>query len=291
MVPEGILTKMNVARPAPFRIASYNVLNLFDNIDDPVKKDEGTPPKSEASQRALADVIEDSQADVIAFQEVENLEILTQFRDNNGLADDYPHVVLIEGNDGRGIDVAMFSKHPVTNVVSHKDETFPVKGEGERGFLRDLLQADVEVPNYGPVRFFVSHFASKRGGDRADNMREAEAKAAREIIKRETKDFPSQKYVIMGDFNDSPESPAVQTFLAKDEEGWGMVDAFRDEPDTVSYPTNPKTAKKWGYKRIDQILLSPEMAKDQVEEQVHKHARSQEASDHWMVSADFAQSK
>ena len=282
---------MNIAANASFRIASYNVLNMFDKIDDPNKNDEKTPPKSAQSEAALAEVIESSQADVIAFQEVENLEILTQFRDKNGLADDYPHVVLVEGNDNRGIDVALFSKHPIENVVSHKEKVFPIEGQEDRGFLRDLLQADIDIPEYGPVRFFVSHFASKIGGERSDQMRAAEAKAAREIIQQETKAFPSQKYVIMGDFNDTPDSEAVKILTDKDEKGWGLVDAFRNEPETVSYPTREKTAKKWGYKRIDHILLSPEMAKTQVEEQAHKHPRAEEASDHWMVSADFALAK
>jgi endonuclease/exonuclease/phosphatase family metal-dependent hydrolase len=278
----------SIAGQARFRIASYNVLNLFDKIDDPDKRDEGTPAKSTESQAALAEVIESSQADVIALQEVENLEILTQFRNENGLKDNYPHVVLVEGNDGRGIDVALFSKHPISNVESHKDEVFPVKGQADRGFLRDLLQADIEIPNYGPVRFFLNHFASKRGGKRADDMRAAEAKAAREIIKRETKDFPSQRFVMLGDFNDTPDSESLEILKQTDKDGWGLIDAFRKEPDTVSYPTEERTAKKWGYKRIDHILMSPELAKDQIEEQAHKHPSSKEASDHWMVSADFA---
>lgn len=283
---------MNIAAGrSSFRIASYNVLNLFDNIDDPIKKDEGTPPKSAQSQAALADVMEGSQADVIALQEVENIDILTEFRDKNGLKDDYPFLTLVEGNDGRGIDVALMSKHPIQNVVSHKDETFPIEGQEDRGFLRDLLQADIDIPEYGPVRFFLSHFASKRGGERSDVMREAEAQKAREIMKRETQGFPSQKYVIMGDFNDTPDSPAAQTLTREDSDGWGLVDAFRDKPDSVSYPTNPKTAKKWGYKRIDHILVSPQMAADQVNVQVHKHPSAREASDHWMVSADFALKK
>ena len=78
-------------------------------------------------------------------------------------------------------------------------------------------------------------------------MREAEAKAARVIIKRETANFPSQKYVMLGDFNDKPDSESVQILTRKDSDGWGLVDAFREEPDTVSYPTSERTARKWGY--------------------------------------------
>ncbi len=92
----------------------------------------------------------------------------------------------------------------------------------------------------------------------------------------------------MGDFNDTPDSKSVQTFLEKDKDGWGLVDGFRETPDKVSYPTNPKTAKKWGYKRIDQILLSPELAADQKDQSVFKHKEAATASDHWMVTADFS---
>lgn len=279
---------MNVnASPNTFRLASYNVLNLFDKVDDPGKDDEGTPAKPAAAQKALAEVVDAAEADVFAFQEVENLSALTEWRDKHGLAKEYPHLVLIEGNDRRGIDVALMSRHPIKNVKSHKDDTFEVPGEGKRGFLRDLLQADIDIPSYGPVRFFAAHLASKLGGKRADTMRQAEATAARAIIQEEVRDFPGQKYVVMGDFNDSPESPAVQTLLEKDKSGWGLVDAFRDEPDAVSYSTDPKTAKKWGLKRIDHILLSPEMAADQRDQDVFKHKGAREASDHWMVTADF----
>ncbi len=161
---------MNVSTNS-FRLASYNVLNLFDKIDDPDKADEGTPAKPASEQKALAQVVDDSEADVFAFQEVENLEILTEWRDSHGLKEEYPHLVLVEGNDRRGIDVALMSKHPITNVKSHKDEVFEVPGQEPRGFLRDLLQADIDIPNYGPVRFLAAHLASKRGGDRADSMR------------------------------------------------------------------------------------------------------------------------
>ena len=273
---------------AQFKVASYNVRNLFDNIDDPGKDDEGTQPKSQESQNSLGRVIRSSDADVIALQEVEKMEILRSFRDGQGLAEEYPHLVLVEGNDRRGIDVALMSKHPISGVVSHKDTTFEVEGQEEPGhFLRDLLQADVEVPGAGPVRMFVTHLCSQIGGDQADRLREAEAQAAHEIIKEQTRDFPSQKFVVLGDFNDRPESPAVSIFTEPDDAGWSLVDAFASEPDAVSYPTNPKTARKWGYKRIDQILVSPELAQHQVDQDVHEHRSARKASDHWMVSATF----
>ncbi|MBX3166459.1 MAG: endonuclease/exonuclease/phosphatase family protein [Candidatus Eremiobacteraeota bacterium] len=279
---------MTVNSPARFTLASYNVLNLFDNLDDPGKKDEGTPAKSAASQAALAEVMVSSGADVIALQEVENIGILTAFRDQNGLGEIYPHLLLLEGNDNRGIDVALMSKYPIQNPVSHKETTFKVEGEKKKGhFLRDVLQADIEMPGKIPVRFFVTHFASKLGGQRSDRLRQAEARAAREIIQKETAHFPGQRYVLLGDFNDTPDSPAVKTFTTPDKNGWAMRDVFADAPDTVSYPTDEETAAKWGRKKIDQILVSPQLMQSFQSHQVHHHPADQQASDHWMVSSAF----
>lgn len=279
---------MTINSPARFTLASYNVLNLFDKIDDPGKKDEDTPPKSAESQAAVAEVMAASGADVIALQEVENIDILTAFRDQNGLASTYPHLLLLEGNDNRGIDVALMSKYPIQNPVSHKETTFKVEGEKKKGhFLRDVLQADIEMPGKIPVRFFVTHFASKMGGQRADRLRKAEAKAAREIIQKETANFPGQRYVLLGDFNDTPESPAVKTFTTPDKQGWALRDVFADAPDTVSYPTDEEAAAKWGRKKIDQILVSPQLMESFQGHQVHHHPADQRASDHWMVSSSF----
>jgi endonuclease/exonuclease/phosphatase family metal-dependent hydrolase len=274
--------------PARFTLASYNVLNLFDKVDDPAKEDENTPAKPQAEQAALSQVMLSSQADVIALQEVENFQALKDFRDQHGLAQVYPHLLLLEGNDRRGIDVALMSRHPIENPVSHKDTTFKVEGQKEKGrFLRDVLQADIEMPGGIPVRFFVTHFASKMGGERADKLRKAEAKAARQIIERETAHFPGQRYVLMGDFNDTPESPAVKTFTTPDRKGWAMHDVFADQPDTVSYPTREEAAAKWGYKKIDHILVSPALLESFAGHQVHHHPSDAQASDHWMVSSRF----
>lgn len=280
---------VSASAPTQFRIATYNALNMFDDINDPDKDDDKMSPKSPESEAALAAVIRSSEADVIALQEVENIGALKKFRDSQGLQKDYPHVVLVEGNDRRGIDVALLSKHPIESVVSHKEARFPVDGEAEPGhFLRDLLQADITMPGDVPVRIFVTHLCSKIGGEKSDRLREAEALAAREIIKEQTANFPSQKYLIMGDFNDTPDSPAVKILTTPDESGWALEDTFADQPEAVSYPTREKSAAKWGYKKIDHILVSPQLAELATESRIHHHPKDELASDHWMVSTTFS---
>ena len=102
------------------RLATYNVLNLFDAEDDPYCDDEGTNPKPREQLEKLAETIRNVNADVLALQEVENRRYLERF--NTAFLGDlgYEHVVLFEGNDGRGIDVAVLSRLPVGPVTSYR---------------------------------------------------------------------------------------------------------------------------------------------------------------------------
>src|SRR5918994_7156518 len=72
--------------------------------------------KPAAAQQALAARIEALDADVLALQEVENLDALRRFN-RDLLGRPYPHEVLIEGNDPRFIDVAVGSPPPGAHIT------------------------------------------------------------------------------------------------------------------------------------------------------------------------------
>ena len=84
-------------------------------------------------------------ADVLAVQEIEHIKILKQFN-NDFLGGMYKHVVLIEGNDTRFIDVGVLSKLPLGAIISHQTATHP-DNPLKRVFSRDLLQVEVLNPN------------------------------------------------------------------------------------------------------------------------------------------------
>ena len=96
-------------------------------------------------------------ADIIAIQEVENLNILEKLRaeylDDLG----YQPAVLIEGTDARGIDVAFLSKFPLARApVLHP---FDVPDYPERaGDTRGVLQADFLLPDGSVLTGFAVHF-------------------------------------------------------------------------------------------------------------------------------------
>ncbi len=257
------------------RVASYNVENLFDNIDDPAKLDESTPPKSHEDMLKLANALRSANADVVSLQEVENIEILNEFLDKY-LPDLYPYRVLVEGNDIRGIDVAVISKHPITGTVSHKDDRIPLENGGTTRFRRDFLRADIMVRGI-PFSVYSTHFKAQSGGQRADDVRLAEAKEARRIIERDAAQFPHRRYVVTGDFNDVPHSNVGRVFLGGDEPF--LNSALAGEADRITHPVTHRT--------IDYLLYPDHMKDSFTGGGIQRLPDEERGSDHYLIYGDF----
>jgi endonuclease/exonuclease/phosphatase family metal-dependent hydrolase len=268
--------------PIHLRVGQYNVENMFDDVDDPNKADDDMEPKSEASLRAVADTLKKVDADVVALEEVENLEVLKDFLDSY-LPGMYPNVTLVEGNDERGIDVAFVSKFPITREESHKDDRFPVPNTNEPGsFRRDLMEVTVQIPNGPSVDLYATHLKAHSGGQPADDLRLAEATQIRKIVAEDQRADPDRFRIVFGDMNDTPPTPPIQQ-LTKPGEGH-LNDALDGKPwsERDSHPTSGKPRRQ-----IDFILYSDNLKEEFVGAQVHRFKNANVASDHYMVSADF----
>jgi hypothetical protein len=103
-------------------------------------------PMPEEQRHTLAARIKAMDLDVLAVQEVEDIEALSDFNRFH-LRRLYPHVTLIEGNDARFIDVGVLYKLPLGGVTSWQHQVHPAD-PGQRVFARDLQQ--VEVLNQTP---------------------------------------------------------------------------------------------------------------------------------------------
>lgn len=259
------------------RIASFNVENLFDDIDDPRTKDEGTPPKSPQDMAKLARALGSADGDIVTLQEVENIDILNEFLDEY-LPDKYPYRALVEGNDIRGIDVAVISKYPITSVQSHRGAKFPLPDGKQTRFRRDLLRADVEVDGI-PISVYTTHLKAQAGGQRADDVRLGEAKEVRRIIEEEMAPFPGHRYVLTGDFNDTPQSPVGRVFLGG--EGEPMHSALENlsGADSITHPCT--------HRAIDYLLYPNSMAGEFRGGGIQRLEREDMGSDHWLIYGDF----
>ena len=114
------------------RLATFNVENLFTRylfsrgVDHQRARRHGFTSEDlrfrvadPQAKRLTAEVVRALDADVLAVQEVESLEVLKHFRDKMlGGREAYPHAVVIDGNDERRIDVGVLSRFPIVHVRS-----------------------------------------------------------------------------------------------------------------------------------------------------------------------------
>lgn len=195
---------------------------------------------SDDTMQLTALAIADTQADIICLQEVENLDALHAFEYGylfKMIGAGYRHKYLSEGNDGRGIDVAVMTRPETADgepieFLSMQSSAHLTYGElglstpelsemgeepHERIFRRDCVTLDFKIGGKR-LSLFVTHLKSmgpgKNGIDgRAYTMpvRRAEALAIRHIVDTKFNGRPGGKrWLICGDLNDYREKITVR---------------------------------------------------------------------------------
>jgi predicted extracellular nuclease len=193
--------------------------------------------------------IRDADADILCLQEVDSIDALTRFRDfylKKVDAPDYKQLVLHEGNDPRGIDVAamvtekispysdekvfLYSKSHAWMRVSHLGSVaernalkaaYPkVKKEledsGQRIFRRDCLELELR-DGAKSLTIFVCHFKSMSGGRESSvGTRQMEALGVKRIIEQKFSDPATAHWLILGDLNDYRRFITVSTVINAD---------------------------------------------------------------------------
>jgi predicted extracellular nuclease len=151
------------------------------------------------------------------------------------IGDGYRHKVLIDGNDSRGINLALMTREhtldgakiEILEVTSHAHLSYEAAGvytpelaevakPHDKVFKRDCLEVDLKIGSKR-LTVYVVHFKSmgspRNGVDgRTYTMavRVAEARAVRKIIaERFGPDGGGKRYVIAGDFNDYTEKLTI----------------------------------------------------------------------------------
>jgi endonuclease/exonuclease/phosphatase family metal-dependent hydrolase len=203
-----------------------------------------------------ARVIQDVNADILAVVEAEDRIALTHFNDQllKPMGAAYSSVMLIDGNDDRGIDVGLLLKGGCTieSMVSHVDD---VKA-GVRVFSRDCPEFTVRVNANTGVLVLANHLKSKGYGSSADSnaRRKTQAKRVREIYDlRRSQGIDS--IAVVGDLNDTPDSDPLQPLLA---DGSDLKDIF-DHPRFQSDGRPGTFGNGTKSQKIDYILLSPNL--------------------------------
>lgn len=248
------------------RIATYNLENLFDNIDDPAISgdiDDADDTKPDAQKKGLADAIKRLNADVIAVQEIENHEALVEFRDNYLQGLGYDFAKSIGPGDERGIEQGILSRFPIkeTKVWENIDlgGTHPEYAGDRPNKLagqplktrRSPFMATIEVPaeKAGGTAYnltlFVVHHKSSRG---MEYWREAEATKFSAMVDEIEAANPKQNIVVLGDFNAEQWDESVQIWLRS-----GLECVSCAHPDSM----DPAHTSHASGRTIDMILVNP----------------------------------
>ena len=265
-------------------LMSFNAQNLFDNIDDPGKDDKAYLPaaaKQDADHIAacneigvegwrnecldldwndaavdhklatLATTIRQVNAgrgaDIIAFQEVENIRILERLRNEHLAELGYQPAVLVEGNDVRGIDVAFLSKYPLANKpVLHP---FAVPDFPDRaGDTRGVLQADFVLPDGAILTGFAVHFPAPYHPTPMREAAYAHLNALRAALPDDRPAFA------LGDFNTTSTEDEREALLDRYARGqWTVAHELGCGDCKGTYYYRPDD--NWSF--LDMILFSP----------------------------------
>jgi endonuclease/exonuclease/phosphatase family metal-dependent hydrolase len=199
-------------------------------------------------------VIQDVNADILAVVEAEDRIALKHFNEQllAPINATYGGIMLIDGNDERGIDVGLLTKPGLTieSLVSHVDDM----QDGRRIFSRDCAEFTVQVNEATRVLILVNHFKSKGFGSQAESnaRRKAQARRAREIYDLR-KSQGVNMIAVVGDLNDTPDSDPLKPLLS---EGSDLRDIsthpqFQSDGRPGTFGNGTKSNK------IDYVLLSP----------------------------------
>ena len=258
---------------ANISIISFNVENLFDTKNNPLKKDDTYIPLNQKGNalhikncnsiqvkkwrddclyldwnnvavnqkiRNIVKIISSQNSDIISLQEVENLEILKLIQ--SGLDEKkYRYVGLIEGQDDRGINLGIISKYPISNSKLH-----PIKFVGVSDAVQDdtrgILETVIKYQN-NLLRIYSVHFPA---GYHPTSMRKYAFNELEKLTKKHT-----DIVVALGDFNVNITEDKKENIYAKVSETWDiahLVGCFECKG-TSFYSRN----KTWSF--LDNIMV------------------------------------
>lgn len=250
----------------------YNLENLYDTINDPLKDDESFLPDAErnwntekynAKIEHLSKVIAtgaEMMPALIGVCEIENINVVRDLAASAYLKDENFDVIHFDSPDERGIDVALM----YNTTKFNPKQSFPIHVTlpGETvDYTRDILCVKGELllgGNKETLYIFVNHWPSRVEGEEISApKRAAAAQALKHVIDSLNNKLTNPNILIMGDFNDTPFDVSIQTILGAKE-----LTAKRNDETLVDLMTEKQKSGEGSYSYkgnwqcLDQIIVS-----------------------------------
>lgn len=209
-----------------FRIMTYNVENLFDCRHDSLKDDREFLPdavrrwnyfkykkKLDDIARVITAVGGWKAPALVALCEVENDSVLTDLTRHSALREHKYRYLMTSSADKRGIDVALLYQRGLFKPLFQQNLQVDKPDKQSRP-TRDILHVGGLLLNKDTLDVLVAHFPSRSQG--AKLTAPYRRKAAERIKQTTDSLFRIRRHaqiVVMGDFNDYPQSPSIRETL------------------------------------------------------------------------------
>jgi endonuclease/exonuclease/phosphatase family metal-dependent hydrolase len=186
-------------------IATWNTQTLFDGHDCGIEYDEyreysgWSEEKYRARLQSIAEAVNrmgGKTPDILALQEIENKNILTELAEG-ALAEAGYGWTFFASNPRSSLGLGILSRLPLIEVKAHS-----INNSGKTA-PRPVLEARIE---YGgqPLVLFVCHWKSKIGGDReTEPQRRASARVVHRRLRELGRENPSLPAIVLGDLNEN----------------------------------------------------------------------------------------
>ncbi|BAF72797.1 endonuclease/exonuclease/phosphatase family protein [Sulfurovum sp. NBC37-1] len=260
----------------PFKVASYNVENLFDANHQGTEYEEYIPGKHNWTKRMAeikldhtTEVLCDLDADIVALQEIENESVFNALQKRLKRVGCPYRYSAITHKKGAPIQVALLSRFP---LKKHRDLQVSFSP-----YVRNILEVEAEVDGY-PLTIFANHWKSK-------SRKGVESKRiayARTLEKRILSMPASKEYIILGDLNSNYDAYLTLPKKLNDTQGKTGINhilktidnnklisksQIRKAPEGMHYSTWNELSYKerWSHRfyghrsTLDHILLPPSM--------------------------------
>lgn len=208
----------------------------------------------ELAMEHTAMVIRDLGADVLGVVEAESRPVLDLFtaamlKKVGGAP--YEQVMLIDGNDGRGIDVGLLSRFPVTAVRTHIYDTDHIGTV----FSRDCCEYHLDIGGDRTLVVLVNHLKSKGYGSKDDPIGATRRRRQATRVAEIYNGLLAEGHLlvaVLGDLNDTPDSDSLQPLLG--------TTTLKDISKHPGFEPGPRSGTfKGENNQIDYVLLSPDL--------------------------------
>lgn len=255
-----VLPQQKSAEDSDIRIMFWNVENLFDCYDDTLTGDNEYVPggirgwNSTRYKLKINNLYKTIVAagildppEMIGVCEIENRKVILDLLTSTPFSGCNYRFIHYDSPDRRGIDVALFYNPARLKVIGEK--VIPVV-LNSGSLTRDILYVRMNVLPGDTLSVFVNHWPSKYGGAGiTEEYRESAARTLVCNISMLQDTLPLEKILIMGDFNDTPESRSIRYLCDSAENIVNLAESYKGV-----IPGSYKFEGVW--EMIDQIFIS-----------------------------------